>query len=169
MGVLFHVSADIFIFSLLINIYTYFFIIYYVYRIISKVWLSSNLKINQKYLPGVLPFYYSIYKYEIIENEISLSIEKRSHFSSKKVNKNFITILNTEEMLLFEKGMEFCKANYYYAKWTLFPIFIRNNGIFSVKIFFLETMMSKRTMFIQFDFGLDSQQLIGINRGSGHI
>ncbi|MFX0033490.1 MAG: metal-dependent hydrolase [Candidatus Hodarchaeota archaeon] len=169
MGVLFHFSADIFLFSSFINIYTYFFIIYYVYRIISKVWLSSNLENNQKYLPGVLPFYYTIYNYEIIENEISLSIEKRSHFSSKKVNKNFITILNTEEMLLFEKGMELCKANYYYAKWTLLPIFIRNNSIFSVKIFFLETMMSKRTMFIQFDFGLDSQQLIDINRGSGRI
>ena len=169
LGVLFHSSADIFLFRLLINFYTWFFIIYYFYRIISKAWLSSNLKSNQKYLPGVLPFYYTIYKNEIVENEISLSLERKFHFSKTKEIGNINTVLNTEEMVLFKKGMEICKANYYYAKWTLFPIFIRKEGIFSIKFFFLETMMRNRTMYIRFDFGTLTQQVIGFNRGSGRI
>jgi len=169
LGVLYHNSADILLFRLLINLYTSFFIIYYLYRIISKVWLSSKLKSNQKYLPGILPFYYTIYNNEIVENEISLSLERKFHFSKTKKIGNINTVLNTEEMVLFKKGMELCKANYYYAKWTVFPIFIRNEGIFSIKFFFLETMMRNRTMYIQFDFGMLTQQVIGFNRGSGRI
>ncbi len=72
-------------------------------------------------------------------------------------------------MNLFEKGKEFVKKNYYYAKWTLFPIVIRNDGIFSVRFFFLETMMRKRTAYVQFDFAIPTQQLISYNRGSGQI
>ncbi len=169
LGVLYHNSADIFLFRLLIDFYTWFFIIYYLYRIISKAWLSSKLRSNQKYLPGILPFFYTIYSNEIVENKISLSLERKSHFSKTKEVANLNSVLNSEEILLFKKGMELCKANYYYAKWTVFPIFIKNEGIFSIKFFFLETMMRNRTMYIQFDFGMLTQQVIGFNRGSGRI
>jgi len=169
LGVLYHNSADIFLFMLLIDFYTWFFIIYYLYRIISKAWLSSKLRSNQKYLPGILPFFYTIYNNEIVENKISLSLERKSHFSKTKEVANLNSVLNSEEILLFKKGMELCKANYYYAKWTVFPIFIKNEGIFSIKFFFLETMMRNRTMYIQFDFGRLTQQIIGFNRGSGRI
>jgi len=169
LGVLYHNSADIFLFRLLIDFYTWFFIIYYLYRIISKAWLSSKLRSNQKYLPGILPFFYTIYSNEIVENKISLSLESKSHFSKTKDVANLNSVLNSEEIPLFKKGMELCKANYYYAKWTVFPILIRKEGIFSIKFFFLETMMRKRTMYIQFDFDTLTQQLIGFNRGSGRI
>ncbi len=169
LGSLFYNSADIFFFNILINFYTSFFIIYYLYRIISKIWLSKNLEKNQKYFPGILPFYYTIYNHHIVENEISLSIERKSHFSKTKGIKNITIFLNPVEMVLFEKVIEMCNSHYYYAKWTKFPIFIRNEEIFSIRFFFLETMMRKRTMYIQFDFGKFTQQLIGVNRGSGSI
>ncbi|MFX1361114.1 MAG: metal-dependent hydrolase [Promethearchaeota archaeon] len=169
LGILFHSSADIFFFGLLINFYTWFFIVYYFYRIISKVWLSLNLKSNQKYFPGILPFSYTIYSNDIVENEISLSLERKFHFSKIKDMVKIKTFLNTEEFILFKKGIELCNANYYYAKWTVFPIFIRDEEIFSIKLFFLETMMRNRTMYIQFDFVMRTLQLIGFNRGSGKI
>ncbi|MFX1433636.1 MAG: metal-dependent hydrolase [Promethearchaeota archaeon] len=169
LGILFHSSADIFFFGLLINFYTWFFIVYYFYRIISKVWLSLNLKSNQKYLPGILPFSYTIYSNDIVENEISLSLERKFHFSKIKDMIKINTFLNTEEFILFKKGIELCNANYYYAKWTVFPIFIRDEEIFSIKLFFLETMMRNRTMYVQFDFVMRTLQLIGFNRGSGKI
>ncbi|MFW9829455.1 MAG: metal-dependent hydrolase [Candidatus Thorarchaeota archaeon] len=169
LGILFYSSANLFLFSLLINSYTYFFIIYYLYRIISKSWFSSKLKNNQKYLPGILPFYYTIYDHDIKDNEVSLALEKRSHFSNTIEIKNFNMILDSEELFLFKKGIELCKKDYYYAKWTLFPIFIKNQDIFSIRFFFLETMMSKRTMCIEFSFSKSTQELISFQRGSGRI
>ncbi|MFX0039238.1 MAG: metal-dependent hydrolase [Promethearchaeota archaeon] len=169
LSLLYHFSASIFFITSILNLYTSFFIIYYCYRIISKARFSSDLKENQKYLPGVSPFSYVIYDHVRADNKVSSSIEKKSHFSKVKVIKNTNFILNSEEIILFEKSLELLKANYYYAKWTLFPIVIRNNEIFSIRFFFLETMMRKRTAYIQFDFVTPIEQVIKFNRGSGPI
>jgi membrane-bound metal-dependent hydrolase YbcI (DUF457 family) len=169
LGIFLNLPTDIILIRFILNLYTIFFITYYLYRIISKAWISSNLKENQKYLPGVSPFSFVIYDHKITENNILLRLEKKRHFSRMKEVRNVSFALNTEEMILFERGMELLKKNTYYAKWTLFPIIIRNDGIFSVKFFILETMMQKRTMYVQYDFGLPSHQLINVERSSGPI
>ena len=166
---IFIISADIIALTFFIDFYTIFFVIYYLYRISSKLWFSSKLHKNQKYFPGVLPFFFIIFKKEIVENEISLSIVRRSHFSKNQEILNTKTILSDEEMVLFEQGMALCNKYYYFAKWTAVPIFIRKEGVFSIRFFFMETMMHKRNMFIQYDFDLVSQQIISFNRGSGNI
>jgi len=154
---------------LAINTYTYFIIFYYLYRIITKIWINSRLKDNQKYFPGVLPFYYYIFENESSQNTLSLSIEKRSHFlTSKLIYKNHST-LNSVEMELFKKGMELRMMNYYYAKWTVVPIFLRNEGVFSIRFFFMEPMVRARAMYIQYDFNLSSKQEIGYHQKFGRI
>ncbi|MFX1438491.1 MAG: metal-dependent hydrolase, partial [Promethearchaeota archaeon] len=169
LSLLYRFSVDISFFGFILNLYTSFFIIYYFYRIISKVRFSSALNENEKYLPGVSPFSYTIYNHEIAENKIIGRLERKFHFSKVYITKNFEITLNTDEMILFKKGLELLKTNYYYAKWTLFPIVIKNDEIFSIKFFFLETMMRKRTVYVQFDFGTLTQQLVNIDRGSGPI
>ena len=166
---LYFLSADILVFRVVIDLYTFFFISYYFYRIISKVRLSSNLKGNQKYFPGVLPYYYTIYKHEIINNEISSSLERKSHFSKSKEIQNRKTLLTTGERSLFEKAKALCNANYYLAKWTMLPIFIRTDEVFSIRFYFLETLMRNRTMNVQYDFNILNQQLIKVRQGYGSI
>ena len=79
------------------------------------------------------------------------------------------SILDSEEMVLFKKGIELCNEYYYYAKWTSLPIFFRNDGVFSIRFFFLETMVHGRTNYIQFDFDTFTQQVVDFNRGYGRI
>ncbi len=169
LSILYHSGAHISVISFVLNVYTIFFILYYFYRIISRAWISSNLEDNDKYLPSVSPFTYVIYNHKIAENNIKSRIERKYHFSKTNEIDTINFVLNSEEMVLFEKGMELLKNNYYYAKWTLLPIIIRNEEIFSIKFFFLETMMRKRTVFAQFDFATMTQQLVGLSRGSGPI
>ncbi|KKN57386.1 hypothetical protein LCGC14_0562580, partial [marine sediment metagenome] len=152
-----------------INFYTFFYIMYYLIRIASKLLVSSNLNQNQKYFPGVLPIYFIIYEYEIAGNEISLDLRKKSLFSKTDIIYKNQSVLNTEEMIFFQKGVELCSENYYFAKWTLLPIFIRNNGKFAIRFFFLEPMMHRRAMNIQFDFDILTKQLIRIKRSYGRI
>ncbi len=166
---LFRLFAEIFFIQLYINIYTSFFIIYYFYRIMSKIFISRTLNTNQKYFPGILPFYFKLYYHEIIGDDIISSIEKKSHFSKKTDIIKTRTTLSAQEKSFFDKAEELNNSHYYFAKWTSFPIFIRKEGIFSVKFFFLETMMHRRNMFIQYDFDLDTQNFIGTNQGSGRI
>ncbi len=163
------ITSDIIVLRAFIDFYTIFFLIYYFYRISSKLWFSSKLNKNQKYFPGVIPFFFIIFKKELVENELSLSIVRKSHFSKK--NQEIFstkTILTDDEMVLFEQGMALCNEYYYFAKWTAVPIFIRKEGIFSIRFFFIETMMRKSTMFIQYDFDILTQQMISFKRSSGH-
>ena len=166
---LFRLFAEIFFIQLYINVYTYFFIIYYLYRIMSKVFISTTLDNNQKYFPGILPFYFKLYNHKISGNEVVSSIEKRSHFSKKTDIIKTRTTLSAHEKSFLEKAEEENNKHYYFAKWTSFPIFLRKEGIFSIRFFFLETMMHRRNMFIQYDFDIDTQDLIGSNQGSGRI
>jgi len=165
---LFNFSADIIALRFLIDFYTVFFLIYYFYRISSKLWFSSKLNKNQKYFPGVLPFFYVIFERDIIENEISLSIVRKSHFSKIEEIFSTKTVLKDEEMVFFEQSLAHCNENYYLAKWTGVPIFIRKEGIFSIKFFFIEPMMRRRNMFIQYDFDILTREIISVNRTSGH-
>jgi len=166
---LFRLFAEIFFIQLYINIYTSFFIIYYFYRIMSKIFISRTLNTNQKYFPGILPFYFKLYYHEIIGDDIISSIEKKSHFSKKTDIIKTRTTLSAQEKSFFDKAEELNNNHYYFAKWTSFPTFVRKEGTFSVKFFFLETMMHRRNMFIQYDFDLNTQNFIGTNQGSGRI
>ncbi len=161
-------SANIIALRFFIDFYTIFFLIYYFYRISSKLWFSSKLNKNQKYFPGVLPFFFVIFERELVENILSLSLVRKSHFSKNQEIFNSKTILTDEEMIFFEQGMALCNKYYYFAKWTAVPIFIRKEGIFAIRFFFIETMMRKRTMFIQYDFDIFTRQMISVNRTSGH-
>jgi membrane-bound metal-dependent hydrolase YbcI (DUF457 family) len=167
--ILYHNSVELFFYLGAFNFYTYFILFYYLYRILTKVWINFHLEDNQKYFPGVLPFYFIIFKHKIAHNAITLHIEKRSHFSkSKELYKNH-SVLDSKEMTFFKKGIKLCNEYYYYAKWTILPIFFRNNGIFSVRFFFLETMIHMRTHYIQYNFDILTQQLIDSNQGYGRI
>ena len=160
---------DITLFFLIINIYTYFIVGYYIFRILTKVWISSHLKENQKYFPGVLPLYFFIFEKEIVNNNISLRLEKRSHISRTKLIYKNNSNLTQLEMGFFKKGMEICMKNYYFAKWTVLPIFFRNDGVFSIKLFFLEPMIRTRALHIQFDFDMNTKEVIGHNQSFGRF
>ena len=167
--VLFRIFRGMLFFQIYINLYTYFFLIYYLYRIISKLYISTTLEKDQKYFPGILPFHYRLYTYKINGNNIVASVEKKSHFSKKTdiIQMNFT--LTDQEKLFFKKAKELISKHYYFAKWTLFPIFVRNDRLFSVKFFFLESMMRKRTMYVQYDFNLDKYDLVNYFQKSGSI
>ncbi len=169
LGLLVYNSSDIFLLNLYANVYTIFFIAYYIYRILSKILISLDLKKDYKYFLGISPFNYFLYKFNYSGSKISQSIEIKSHFWKKRKIHSVDNILDTEEKEIFMKAIEKCQQIYYYTKWTLFPIFVRNGFIFTVKFFFLETMIKNRTMYIQFDFNKLTHNLINTSRGSGII
>ena len=167
--IIFEAFQNITLIFMVINIYTYFIISYYTYRILTKIWISAHLNKDQKYFPGVLPLYYYIFEKEIENSTISLCIVKKSHiFKDKVVYKNNEN-LSSLEMNLFEKGRELYLKDYYYAKWTTLPIFSRDNEVFSMRFFFLEPMVHSRAMYIQYDFNLKTQELISSNQRFGRI
>ncbi|MHA2288186.1 MAG: metal-dependent hydrolase [Promethearchaeota archaeon] len=166
---LFWIFPSILFMEIYISLYTYFFIVYYIYRILSKIFIARTLNPNQKYLPGLLPFYYKIYGYEAVGNNIQSSIRKKAHFSKKTEIIEFKKTLTNQEKEFYDQALELNKKHYYFAKWTLFPAIIRTEKILAIRLYFLETMMRTRHMYVQFNFDLDTQAFIGTEQSSRHI
>ncbi len=160
---------NFFLLVLTINIYTYFIVFYYLFRIFTKVWVNSHLTENQKYFPGVLPFYFVVFEKAIVNNNISLQIEKKSLFSNPKIVFKNNSNLSSKEMELFKKGMDLCMKDYYYAKWNVMPIFHRKEGVFSIRFFFLEPMVKARAMYIQYNFDISTQKTLDYKQSFGRI
>ncbi|MFW9875427.1 MAG: metal-dependent hydrolase [Candidatus Thorarchaeota archaeon] len=154
---------------LVINAYTIFLFAYYIFRIFTRIWVSSRLKENQKYFPGVLPFFFFIFEKRIENNTLSLRIEKRSHIWKTKVIYENSENLSLEEMTFLKKGLEICMENYYFAKWTVLPKIYRFNGEISVKFFFLEPMVRSKARYIQFDFNKELKKVVGYKQSFGKI
>ncbi|MFX0029300.1 MAG: metal-dependent hydrolase [Candidatus Hermodarchaeota archaeon] len=167
--IVYHFFPDNTLLLFVINTYTYFILAYYFFRILTKIWVNSHLKENQKYFPGVLPLYFFIYEKEILNDNILLRVEKRSHFKKTKVIYENSEKLTEKEMILFKKGLELCMENYYYSKWTVLPKILRSNDIISIRFFFLEPMIHSRAHYIQFDFDMKSENLKGYNQSFGSI
>ena len=170
LSLVFYVSSvHIIFYVLLVDFYTIFFLVYYLYRIISKITVSSQLDENQKYFPGVLPFYYYILNKNIENDKILIKLVKKAHFKKAKEILNTEIILNSDELRLFYKADSICKNNYYFSKWTTIPLFHHEDGILKIKLFFIEILNGKKALYIQYNFDFKSQKLISIRQQRGYI
>ena len=146
-----------------------FFLVYYVYRVLLKLKISKNLTSNQKYLPGILPFYYLIYESEISENHITVKLNKNSLLTKNQPIVDFKTAFSENEYKLYQKALQMCNEDYYRNKWTKFPIISRENNHFSIKFFFLETMMNGRTMSLLFNYDFNNERYEELIQSYGRI
>lgn len=153
-------SAEIQSYLILINFFTYFFFFYYLYRIFSKIIIVRSLSNNQKYFPGVLPFYFYIFEDNSSFNTINARITKKSHFLTEKQIIQINEKVNENEMYLFNQTFKEINNDYYFAKWTKFPVINRNHNIFTIKLFFLEIMVHGRSLHVKNDYDISSQKLI---------
>ena len=165
----FRFSQDASLATFMISFYGYFNLVYYSYRIFTKIAIASRLSDNQKYLPGILPTTYYIFEREIRNNAFSFSLIKKSHIAREKVLYKNHDALNPVEEILFKKSLDICKENYYFAKWTFLPIFLHNDEIFSVRLFFIEPLIHSRAMYVQFDFNIYSEELLASDQSFGRL
>jgi len=103
-------------------------------------------------LPGILPIYYLIYESELSENHITVKLNKNSLITKNLPIADFETDFSGNEYKLYQKALEMCNEDYYRNKWTKFPIISRENNHFSIRFYFLETMMNGRTMNLIFNY-----------------
>jgi len=94
-------------------------------------------------------------------------LEKKSLFTKRSVFYKKSFTMNNTEMELFEKALSICNSDYYFAKWTLLPILIESEGNLSVRCYFLEPMVRKRAVYVQYTFDIASQEVIGVKRYYG--
>jgi len=124
---------------------------------------------DQVYLPGVIPTKYSIFSFSKNANELNIDLVMKRHFAGEeRIFKNHL-VLSNGELKLYDNSIKMCKSVYYYSKWTLLPILIKQSEVVSIRIYFLETLINRKTSYMQYNYEAGSKELIGFERGFGLI
>lgn len=149
-------------FSTLVYYIFGFYVVYFTYRIITKIWLQFNLPYNQSYIPGILPFTYLIYENKKTEKNESYKLIKKFQFRSK--NSNLIESeinLFSNEMKLFEKAVGLSKKYSFFSKWEYIVPIIKKDGSNIIMILFLaESFTSSHVYSLKIEFNVVTNKII---------
>jgi len=145
------------------------FLVYYIFRIVVKLIVQKRKSINQKYFPGFFPHQYYLFESNYSNDQIQLNLKRKNIFTKNMhlVSKTFD--LSPEEMKFFTKAISLCDSNYYRNKTTKFPIILKKNDKFSVRLYVLETIMNSKSMYLQYDFDPKTGILIDENQSYGTL
>ena len=148
---------------------TVFFVIYYLYRILLKRFVSRSFTPTQKYLPGILPIFYLVLDSEISENRIKVTLIKHNVFGKSRSIFDFEYEITPSEHQIYQKALLLCDQDYYRNKWTKAPVLVRENNHLSIKLYFLETVMNGRTMNMHYDYDNSTEKFSELDQGYGKI
>jgi membrane-bound metal-dependent hydrolase YbcI (DUF457 family) len=162
-------SADYEILMMIINSFSLFFLLYYIYRIISNIWVKPRLNRDQVYLPAVLPTKYSIFSFLKDNNHVDICLITKTHFTKEEIIYTNHVTMTEKETEIYEKSIKLCKSVYYYSKWTLLPILSNRGDVITVRIYFLETLIHNKTSYMLYTYDSESMELLEFDRGYGLI
>jgi membrane-bound metal-dependent hydrolase YbcI (DUF457 family) len=124
----FFVAPEIY-FSDLINYILVFYISYYLYKFITKIWVQGKLPENHHYIPGIFPFAYLIYENNDNEDIISFRLIKKYQFRSKATKLIESNIeKSSKAMELYTRAIEISKDYLFFSKWEAIIPIINETG-----------------------------------------
>jgi len=143
-------------FSHLVNYILGFYVVYFTYRILTKIWVQFRLPKNMYFIPGILPFTYLVYENKKSEENVSFKLIKKCQFRSK--NSNLIESeinLFSNEMKLFERAILSSKKYPFFSKWEfIIPIINNDEKNIIVILFLAESFTSGHVYSLKIVFDL---------------
>jgi membrane-bound metal-dependent hydrolase YbcI (DUF457 family) len=152
------------------NLYHYifgFYLAYFSYRFISKIWVQFKLPKNSLYIPGILPFVYFIYENSSLENSNLYKFTKKIQFS----NKNSLILQSelskgSEDIKFFEKALKISKDYVFFTKWeAVIPLIEKNEDYYSILLLLTESYFSGSTYTLKVVFNRKTDTIKSISDG----
>ncbi|MFX0018414.1 MAG: metal-dependent hydrolase [Promethearchaeota archaeon] len=144
-----------------------FYLVYFSYRFISKIWIQFKLPENSLYIPGILPFVYFIYE--------NISLEKSNLYKfSKKIqflNKNSLILqseisINSDDMKFYEKAIKISKDYVFFNKWeAVIPIIEKDFDKYTILLILTESYFSGSTYSLKVVFNRKADTIDNISDG----
>ncbi|MFX1479742.1 MAG: metal-dependent hydrolase [Promethearchaeota archaeon] len=156
-----------YLFTNFANLYLILYISYFGYKLILKFKIQTSLPKNHHYIPGMLPFNYTIYENYEIENEQVYLLSKKSVFSSNKTTLFDVHINNdSKDMQYLNKALEISKKYRFFSKWEAMIPLIKEDGDNVIIILFLAESFSSDRCY-QVDILIDNETGNVINEIDG--
>ncbi len=130
------------------------YLIYFIYKILTKFWVSSRLPENSQFIPGIFPFVYTIYEHHSTEISESFKVTRKFQFQSKRVKLIETEIKNgSKEMIFYEKAKNLVKKYRFFKKWeAIIPIIQENDVNIIVVLFLAESLAHGTAYFLKVAF-----------------
>ncbi len=149
-------------FSPLVYYFLGFYVVYFTYRLLTKIWVQFRLPKNMYYIPGIIPFTYLVYENKKSEEIISFKLIKKFQFRSKnsKLIESEIKLFSNE-MKLFEKAVLLSKKYPFFSKWEFItPIIEKDEKNIIVILFLAESFMSNHMYSLKIVFDLVKNKIV---------
>ncbi|MBD3196124.1 MAG: hypothetical protein GF317_13785 [Candidatus Lokiarchaeota archaeon] len=123
-----------------------FYLVYFLHRSLTKVFIQLKLPEGSKYIPGVFPNVY--YIYDVINSDSIIEFRFTKHYQFTRRSKiKLKTKLkkNSLEMKFYQKIKEISKDYLFFTKWNAaIPLIFKNDKIIKISLLLGETFMSNQ-------------------------
>ena len=144
-----------------------FYLLYFSYRIISKISVQLVLSKDAHYIPGIFPFTYLIYQNQTDEEELIFKLTKKLQFRKKQIFLYEAKIkLGSNEENLYNQAIQICRNYVFFLKWEyILPQFKKDENNITLFLLLSESYFSGSFYSIKIQYDKNSNQILGLADG----
>ena len=144
-----------------------FYIIYFSWRIIMKIYFKVKLPPSHRFIPGITPFTYYIYSTNTKNDEQQFTLVKKNILTSNSMTLFDSKLnLNSIQAYFYQKSLILAKEYAFFSKWEdKIPFFTEYDHTLSVTILLAESYFRNSGYGFQATFDLKSNAVINKSEG----
>jgi membrane-bound metal-dependent hydrolase YbcI (DUF457 family) len=144
-----------------------FYIVYFSWRIIIKVFFKVKLPSSDRFIPGITPFSYYIYSANTMNEEMHFKLEKKNIFTSNSRTLLDSTIkLNSIQANFYEKSLLLAEDYAFFSKWEdRIPFITEYDNTVTVTILLAESYFRNSGYGLKFNFNKTTSEMIDKSEG----
>ena len=152
-------------------VYSYFvsgfYIVYFLWRIIMKVYFKVKLPSSHRFIPGITPFTYYIYSTKTKNDEKHFKLIKKSIFaSSSKILIDTTLKLNSIQAIFYEKSLLLAEEYSFFSKWEdRIPFITEFDNTINVTILLAESYYRNSGYGLRVNFNKTTNEIINQSEG----
>jgi membrane-bound metal-dependent hydrolase YbcI (DUF457 family) len=144
-----------------------FYIVYFAWRIVMKIYFNVKLSSSQRFIPGITPFTYYIYATKTEGEEKFFKLVKKNIFSSNtKTLFDSKLNLNSIQARFYEKSLILAKDYAFFSKWEdRIPYISEYDNTVNVTILLAESYFRNSGYGFQVHFNKSTSEVIDESEG----
>jgi membrane-bound metal-dependent hydrolase YbcI (DUF457 family) len=154
-------------YSPIINPILGFYLLYFIYRIITRIFVQLKLPNDAYYIPGIFPFTYLIYQNQSSNTQLIFKLTKKLQFRNKSILL-YETIIekNSQKEEIYNQALKICRKYVFFLKWQyILPLFSEEKNKNTLFLLLSESYFSGSFYSIKMQYDKSSNQLLGLEEG----
>lgn len=158
------VSAKWGVFKMFVDFFFFYYLFYFGYKLLTKIYVQYRLPENSFFIPGLLPFVYFTYHRNKKSGSSIYKLKKKIQFikKSRTVYSNEI-LDNSKNVEYLAKTMDLSKAFRFFSKWDgIMPYIVENSNQITVYLALAESYHHKNAYYVRASFDKNTGKIISI-------